>query len=425
MKDKTSRVLIICYFFPPFAAGGVFRVLKFAKYLNRYGWEPTILTTKPVGAWVTDNTLLKQISCEVYTTNSFHPVGIYRSFKDRFPNCPKILLKLAWFFLEYLPDILMIPDTRMGWIPFAFFKGYKLTQEKSFDLILTNSPPHSTHTVGFLLSKITRLPWVVDFKDGWMEDPFRKKRNFSREWIEKKLEHLVVSNCDHIVTVSYPLKRYFRSITKKDVSLIHNGFDEEDFADTPKIKCDGFTIGYFGSIFGDRDPSHFLKALEKFAKKNKHFRIKIHFIGPIIKEILNSFKNFTTFEINTVKYIPHSECIKLMQSCNALLTLVGQDNRNNGVLTGKIFEYLRCGIPIISLCPKNGALWNLLENFDRIHKSSPIDIEEIESAIHNAWIDHKNPNQKLRNKSLKPFERDHLTKLLAKTMDSCIAVCKK
>ena len=91
-----------------------------------------------------------------------------------------------------------------------------------------------------------------------MEDPFRKKRNFLREWIEKKLEHLVVSNCDHMVTVSYPLKRYFKSITKKEVSLIHNGFDEEDFADTQKVKGDGFTIGYFGSIFGDRDPSYFL-----------------------------------------------------------------------------------------------------------------------------------------------------------------------
>ena len=131
------------------------------------------------------------------------------------------------------------------------------------------------------------------------------------------------------------------------------------------------------------------------------------------------------FEINTVKYIPHSECIKLMQSCDALLTLVGQDNRNNGVLTGKIFEYLRCGIPIISLCPQNGALWKLLENFDRIHKSSPILIEEIENAINNAWIDHKSNNTKVINNSLKPFERNHLTELLAKTMDSCIAVCKK
>ena len=98
-----------------------------------------------------------------------------------------------WFCLEFLPDIFMVPDTRMGWIPFALFKGYKLNQEKSFDLILTNSPPHSTHAIGFLLSKITKLPWVVDFKDGWVEDPFRKKRNSLREYIEKKMEDFITS----------------------------------------------------------------------------------------------------------------------------------------------------------------------------------------------------------------------------------------
>ena len=42
------------FFFPPVAAGGVFRALKFVKYLKQHGWEPTVLTAKPIGAWVTD-----------------------------------------------------------------------------------------------------------------------------------------------------------------------------------------------------------------------------------------------------------------------------------------------------------------------------------------------------------------------------------
>lgn len=425
MKEKFNKVLVICYFFPPVAAGGVFRVLKFAKYLNNFGWEPTIITANPVGSWVTDKTLLKQINCDVHSTTSFHPVGLYRSFKDRHPNCPKFLLKLMWFCFEFLPDIFMVPDTRMGWIPFAVLKGYKLSQEKSFDLILTNSPPHSTHAIGFLLSKLTKLPWVVDFKDGWVEDPFRKKRNCLREYIERKLENFIVTNCDHIVTVSHPLKKYFSTITRKHITLIHNGFDEEDFTDACRVKSDGFTIGYFGSIFGDRDPTYFLQALENFANKNKHIKIRVLFVGPIIKEIFDCFKNFTSYEINTVKYVPHSDCIRLMYNCDALLTLVGPDNRNNSVLTGKIFEYLRCGLPIISLCPQNGALWTLLGNFNRIYKCPPTNVNEIENAISKASIDHEHTNLKLLKESLVAYQRKHLTGILAKIMDSCVSVNHK
>ena len=84
----------------------------------------------------------------------------------------------------------MVPDTRVGWVPFAILKGLRLHKSKKFDVILTNSPPHSTHFAGIALSKLTGLPWVTDFKDGWIVDPFRKKEVFSgkclREtWKEK------------------------------------------------------------------------------------------------------------------------------------------------------------------------------------------------------------------------------------------------
>ena len=73
-----KKVLVIC-FFHPVAAGGVFRALKFVKYLKQHGWEPTVLTAKPIGAWVTDRSLLDEIDCDVHYTKSFHPVGLFRS----------------------------------------------------------------------------------------------------------------------------------------------------------------------------------------------------------------------------------------------------------------------------------------------------------------------------------------------------------
>ena len=41
------RILIIAYHFPPDAAVGALRPLKFAKYLPQFGWEPWVLTVRP------------------------------------------------------------------------------------------------------------------------------------------------------------------------------------------------------------------------------------------------------------------------------------------------------------------------------------------------------------------------------------------
>ncbi len=41
-----KKALIITYYWPPSGGPGVQRVLKFAKYLPEFGWEPIILTVK-------------------------------------------------------------------------------------------------------------------------------------------------------------------------------------------------------------------------------------------------------------------------------------------------------------------------------------------------------------------------------------------
>ncbi|MBF8247681.1 MAG: glycosyl transferase family 1, partial [Bacteroidetes bacterium] len=43
MNDAFRRVLIIAYYFPPMGLSGVQRTVKFAKFLPKFGWKPTVL----------------------------------------------------------------------------------------------------------------------------------------------------------------------------------------------------------------------------------------------------------------------------------------------------------------------------------------------------------------------------------------------
>ncbi|MFP6855379.1 MAG: glycosyltransferase, partial [Opitutales bacterium] len=329
--------------------------MKFAKYLPEFGWDPTILTAKPVGAWVTDDSLLDQVNCSIVGTKSFHPVGKYRSWKDKNPQASPILRKCLWWLCERLPDKAMIPDTRSGWVPHAIAEGLRLHRKQPYDLILTNSPPHSSHAIGLALKKLTGLPWVADFKDGWMEDPFRPRRSEWRNALESLMERSVAQQADHLVTISDPLADYFSTLSANPVTVIPNGYDEEDFASLSSVKTDRFTIGYFGSIFGDRDPTNFLRGMKESLSKVAGRNPRLLFVGPVETHARNKINSFPELDVEIIPYLPHRECLTLMKNCHALLTLVGSDPKNKGVLTGKIFEYLRSGVPIISLCPKDGA----------------------------------------------------------------------
>ena len=62
-EQKGGRVLMAAYYFPPLSGSGVFRSIKFAKYLPLFDWEPTVISTdRPPNGWnFADQSQLKEI----------------------------------------------------------------------------------------------------------------------------------------------------------------------------------------------------------------------------------------------------------------------------------------------------------------------------------------------------------------------------
>ena len=80
-----KKVLIITYYWPPSGGPGVQRVLNFAKYLPKYGWEPVILTVRKGEYPAKDPSLEKEIPShlKVYKTKTFEPFSIFKPAKRR------------------------------------------------------------------------------------------------------------------------------------------------------------------------------------------------------------------------------------------------------------------------------------------------------------------------------------------------------
>ena len=181
------KTLIIANDFPPIGGAGVQRPFYFAKYLPRFGWLPTVVTIKEVIFPVHDYSLLGQLppDVDIRRTESFELRRLLwwgrrlrrRSVSDP-PGAPNQSVQQTPFNPRLadrgrnLRKWLFVPDDRMLWAPFAVFESLQVIKKSGIDAIFVSVPPYAAGVIGYLASKLGRIPLVLDLRDPWARDPY-------------------------------------------------------------------------------------------------------------------------------------------------------------------------------------------------------------------------------------------------------------
>ncbi len=421
MKEK-KKVLIITYYWPPSGGAGVQRWLKFAKYLPEYGIEPIILTVDPQYASYPqkDESLEKDISSDlkVYKTRSFEPLNLLSGIfgKKNIPYGGFTNVNKKSFFqtiLRFIRGNFFIPDARVGWNKYSFKKALELIEDNQIKAIITTGPPHSTHLIGLKLKKKIGIRWISDFRDPWTDIYYYKDLLHTRiaKKIDKKKEKKVLMNADQIITVGNTLKNEleFKTGEKKTV-VVSNGFDEKEFENFHVIIPDKFTITYTGTLSGHYNIESFIKACSNL--KNNGYDFIIRFVGNVSGSKLEDFKKEGLLEnIDIVNYVPHQKSIEYLYRSSVLLLVIPDFKGNEGILTGKLFEYMATGKPIVGIGPTKGDAATIIEN---CNVGKMIDYSN-ENELHQyikALIDSEDFFH-LNKEKVKEFGRKHLTHFLS------------
>lgn len=365
-----KKVLILTYYWPPSGGPGVQRWLKFVKYLPDSGYEPIVLTVDPAKATypVTDKSLLSEVpdKLQVIRTATREPYGLYKKISGRkqvpysgFTNEPSDgwLSKIS----RFLRGNLFVPDARKGWNYFAVKKAGELIKQYNIQFLITTSPPHSTQLAGLKLKELyPDLTWIADLRDPWT-DIFYYSKMLHLPHIKKKdlrYEKTVLQNADIIITVSEFLRKIFLRKTgiehHEKIHLVTNGFDHDDFT-RPKASREDkiFKLTYVGTISDEYDLSGFIKAIEKVKAEIKE-ELRIVFTGNIClrwkQPLMEKFSDIIQFK----GHIGHQEAIAEMQRADMLLLVVPDITQNEGIITGKIFEYLAASRPVLGIGPISG-----------------------------------------------------------------------
>lgn len=371
-----KKVLIITYYWPPCGGSPVRRWLKFLKYFIEEGWETTIYTCSNGDYPFYDYTLEKEIpdGVKVIKKEIWEPYSFYKRFLG-LKKESKIQTgflsessksKFKENFAIWLRGNLFIPDARKFWIKpsIRFLRNY--IKNHSFDLIISNGPPHTVHMIAEGLKKRLNIPWIADFRDPWTNIDFYHKLKLTK-WGDKKhkrLEQKVINNADLITTVSWNWGEGFKKLGAKNVEVVTNAFDPEDFAHVNYKSEKQFTITHIGSLNADRNPVSFWEVLSELIHDERKIKdnLAIKFYGPTDIEVINTAKKMGLDKyLEIIPHVEHNVITEVLVNSPVLFLPLNNTPNVMGIIPGKLFEYIASKRPILAIGPKKGDTARILK----------------------------------------------------------------
>ena len=412
------KVLIITYYWPPAGGSGVQRWLKFVKYLQEFGIEPVVYTVENANYLKQDTSLLNEIpkGIEILKQPIWEPTALlfWKKSKQQTKGISNVS---KGGFLSFIRGNFFIPDPKVFWVKPSVSYLQKYLDANDIDVIISTGPPHSVHLIAERLHQKNDVKWLADFRDPWSDLYYNKdfkQLEFAKNK-NRKLEESVLKNADCIVTVSNSLKQEFAKKAKK-VEVITNGFDDEFVAADNIILDTKFSISYIGLLPKQSNPKLLFKVLKALCEESLNFKkdLQLNFIGDISEEVKVAIEeNKLLQNTNFVGYVSHRKAIEYQNTAQVLLLLIPNVKNNKGILTGKLFEYLKAKRPILAIGPEKGDLATILQetnsgvivNFDAE--------EKLKLEIEALYQKYKEDKLTVNFNNIEKYHRKELTKKLA------------
>lgn len=418
-----KKVLIISYYFPPRPDIGGLRVHGLAKYLPEFGWEPIILTPNQSGMDKEFNFILTPhieiLDILKRTLRVDHIAEIKPKLKLSNENknyFSKIIFSII--------DIIFFPDYFfIGWYFFALNNYTDFSKTQSVDAIISTSPPPTCHILANRIKAVKKVPWIADLRDPWLRS--YAKVSFLRKYMDLHAESIILRTANAIVSVSEPISANLTSKFKgKNVKVIKNGFDFDDYDIKNISLTDKFTLTYTGNLYGGlRDPSNLFQAVSELISDNfiKPDDIEIRFYGSdvsCISKLVNQFNANKWVILNPP--LPRAQVIKKQMESQILLNILANNPNEYGVYTGKIFEYIGARRPILSIGPAS-VIKELLESTKAgIHLSNVAEIKYVMKQLYDEYKTDGYIEYKGNQSILSQFSQKEMAKHFANCLNEAI-----
>lgn len=433
------RVLMIAYAFPPTGGPGVQRSAKFAKFLPRFGWRPTVWTVEEAQGLPRDASLCEELPPEVTICPRAPGGGVLamRRTLRGFVNAragegltgvaSRFAKAVDWRLESWIAST-SLPDDCIGWARKSLGPLLHRLEVEPIDVIYSTFSPASNHWLGLELKRRTGLPWVADFRDLWTDDCRYREPSPSRRASHRRLEQEILEAADVVIGVtprqSKILSDHVPQFREKFVTIT-NGFDPDDFTayEPPHARRrEEFVLSYVGRFDLSQTSDEWFAALRSFiaglGERSSKFILRV--VGHV-NRTAQARLAATGARCEFVDYVPHREAIEAMRDADALLLSAPTGPNGDSVIRAKVFEYLASRRPILAVGAKGGECERIVRACEA-GVCATFDVRSIQRALKKLWEawEADKPIAGARPERLQAYDRQELTRQLAEAFDDLV-----
>ncbi|PKM69634.1 MAG: hypothetical protein CVU94_02895 [Firmicutes bacterium HGW-Firmicutes-19] len=363
-----KRILLISYLFAPTNSIGAIRPTKLAKFLSRNGHQIDVVSAD-LGQDTENNQIIDtDFICKHYVILNNREGIPFRKLKNYSVENPIDVSLLSHSksvklknneSTDRFKELKYFYRTTLGLMNSKqFIKNFEvlLSSEdfngETYDTIISTFGPVQSAMCGEAFKrKFGDVRWICDFRDPMVVDEIS---SFLKPYF-RYLQNRMIKKANIVTTVSQGYKeRISMGRNLEKIRVITNGFDVEDSISVfSNSTVDYFSIVYVGSMYeGKRDFSPIFKVFrdlinEKLVNSDK---VSINYAGLDFEFFCAQSEEFSLSQLVTNHgNLSRDECLKLQFSSKMLLLSTWNYKNQEGVVPGKLFEYMLIKKPIIAV----------------------------------------------------------------------------
>lgn len=334
-----------------------------------------------------------------------HDLRDYSWLRRSFPLMAKRVYQLS--------QTKLFPERYSSWAWASVTRALKLHAKQRFDVVVATGNPFASFGAAWLFNKLTGVPYVMDYRDSWTLDLFHDEPAFPEGHIAWAWEKRMLDKASAAVFVNEALRGWhaerYPEVADR-MMVVPNGWDADVLPETTGEPADErpaeeaaaeeaagqrrapLKFTYLGTLTAKQPVEEMAEAF-KIARRHPDLagaELQIHGHLGFFKNSPGTLKARLGLqdgprpegvEDTGLRYcgpVSKTEVGRVYEEADVLVFLAGGGRY---VTSGKIFEYMAFGHPIVSVHQPGIAAQDVLDGYPLWFNANSLDVEELAASM--------------------------------------------
>lgn len=369
------HLLYVAWGFPPSRSGGAYRLLATVNAFAQEGWDVTVVT-------VPREVFLRSTGVDPSLEERVDPR--VRIERIPFPHDETVLDLRQWSsFRAHAPELWngwrgwrtsrVFPEPRYGlWRTELEAAATRIHWEKPVALTIGSGNPNVVHTAGFHLKSSSGVPFVMDYRDTWQLDMYSGRRTLTDRHPGAKWERRLITAADEIWFVNEPIAQWHRELypdAAARIRVVSNGFDPEFVKGVSAPSAGRERDLVFGNIGTMTSQTPIPQLVDGWSRARadgelQEARIDLYgYLGHQGDDEGGILPTISSVEDGSVRYLGPVSKASIADVYAGLDVLILPLGTSRFMTSGKVFEYMATGLPIVSVHDPVNAVSDTLRGY--------------------------------------------------------------